>query len=188
MGDVGDTELHLLRDILPRCNIKELTHIEYSSEGRDLSPVTDDLWKRFYEQHFGEKNANTVINRMKQKKVVFKWRLLYEAKGKELDEAINRTVKKINAEIQHRKQWNLQIQSCSEDPLSEKKRGHGEASQNKTISFKVVRIQVPEMENQQRENTCFTSSFRGFSCEGKLCHLFISYNLWYSVTMVPRRH
>lgn len=126
MGDVGDTELHLLKDILPRCNIKELTHIEYSSEGRDLSPVTDDLWKRFYLRYFGEKNANTVINRMKQNKVVFKWRELYEAKEKELDEVINRTVKKINAEIQHRNQWNLQFQSCSEDPLSEKKRGHGE--------------------------------------------------------------
>ncbi|XP_065045779.1 uncharacterized protein LOC135677402 isoform X5 [Musa acuminata AAA Group] len=48
------------------------------------------------------------------------------AKEKELDEVINRTVKKINAEIQHRNQWNLQFQSCSEDPFSEKKRGHGE--------------------------------------------------------------
>ncbi|CAL9188205.1 unnamed protein product [Musa hybrid cultivar] len=128
MGDVGDTELHLLKDILPRCNIEELTHIEYSSEGRDLSPVTDDLWKRFYVRYFGEKNANTVINRMKQNKVVFKWRELYEAKEKELDEAINRMVQKINAETQHRKEWNRKFQSCSEDPLSKKKRGHGEGN------------------------------------------------------------
>ncbi|RRT46995.1 hypothetical protein B296_00017277 [Ensete ventricosum] len=41
-------------------------------------PMTDDLWKIFYEQHFGVESANTEINRMKQKKVVFKWRLLYE--------------------------------------------------------------------------------------------------------------
>lgn len=47
-------------------------------KGRDLSPVTDSLWKIFYEKEFGVQNAETVIKRMKQKKVVFKWRLLYE--------------------------------------------------------------------------------------------------------------
>ncbi|CAL9124150.1 unnamed protein product [Musa textilis] len=112
LGDVGDVELHLLRDILPRCNIKELTHIENSTEGRDLSPVTDDLWKRFYERHFGEKNANAAINRMKQKKVAFKWRLLYEEKEKELDEAIKRAAMKIGAEIRASKSYTYIFCAC----------------------------------------------------------------------------
>ncbi|CAL9765286.1 unnamed protein product [Musa acuminata subsp. burmannicoides] len=51
--------------------------------------------KRFYEQQFGVESANTVINRMKQKKVVSKWRLLYEAKQKEREEAKNRMAKKL---------------------------------------------------------------------------------------------
>lgn len=47
-------------------------------QGRDLSEVTDSLWKRFYERHFGEESVNLVSKRMKANKVVFKWRLLYE--------------------------------------------------------------------------------------------------------------
>lgn len=47
-------------------------------QGRDLSEVTDSLWKRFYERHFGEESLNLVSKRMKDNKVVFKWRLLYE--------------------------------------------------------------------------------------------------------------
>ena len=47
-------------------------------QGRDLSPVTDKLWKNFYELQFGAKSANLVIDRMKQKKVSFKWKKLYE--------------------------------------------------------------------------------------------------------------
>ncbi|RRT64965.1 hypothetical protein B296_00041431, partial [Ensete ventricosum] len=83
IGDVGEVDLYLLKDILPHCNIDQLTHIENSTEvshalGRDLTPVTDALWKRFYEQQFGVESANTVIKRMKQKKVVFKWRQLFE--------------------------------------------------------------------------------------------------------------
>ncbi|KAG6535196.1 hypothetical protein ZIOFF_000158 [Zingiber officinale] len=78
IGDVGEVDLHLLKDILTHCNIDQLTHIENSTKGRDLSPVTDDSWKRFYELQFGVESANTVIKRMKQKKMVFKWRLLYQ--------------------------------------------------------------------------------------------------------------
>ncbi|URE09208.1 RNA polymerase II transcription factor SIII (Elongin) subunit A [Musa troglodytarum] len=103
IGDVGDVDLHLLSDILPHCNIKELTHIENSTE-----------------------NANAAINRMKQKKVAFKWRLLYEEKEKELDEAIKRAAMKIGAEIRARRGGKRQIPSCSEDPPSKKKRGHPE--------------------------------------------------------------
>ncbi|WOL15503.1 transcription elongation factor B polypeptide 3 [Canna indica] len=125
MGDVGEVDLFLLKDILPHCNIDQLTHIENSTKGRDLSPVTDDLWKRFYEQQFGEESANTVIKRMKQKRVVYKWKLLYEAKMKEREEAQNKIAEKLKqsyAESQAKKQ-SRQIQICSKVPPSSSKRG-----------------------------------------------------------------
>ncbi|THU51903.1 hypothetical protein C4D60_Mb06t35980 [Musa balbisiana] len=89
------------------CMDTAIANLRYIEDGRDLSPVTDDWWKRFYEQQFGVESANTVINRMKQKKIVFKnWRnrrncdqqfreLLYEAKQKEREEAKNRMAKKL---------------------------------------------------------------------------------------------
>ncbi|KAJ8458299.1 hypothetical protein OPV22_031225 [Ensete ventricosum] len=126
IGDVGEVDLYLLKDILPHCNIDQLTHIENSTEGRDLTPVTDALWKRFYEQQFGVESANTVIKRMKQKKVVFKWRQLFEAKSKEREEAQNKMGEKLKqryAETQAKKQ-SRQIQICSKIPPSAGKRSY----------------------------------------------------------------
>lgn len=45
---------------------------------RDLSAVTDKLWKKFYEKEFGVNSTNLVCERMKDKKVSFEWKLLYE--------------------------------------------------------------------------------------------------------------
>lgn len=47
-------------------------------QGRDLSPVTDKLWKRFYEKQFGVKNTNLAIERMRVRKVSIRWMKLYE--------------------------------------------------------------------------------------------------------------
>lgn len=47
-------------------------------QDRDLSAVTDDLWKVFYERAFGADSASLVVKRMKQKNVSFKWSKLYE--------------------------------------------------------------------------------------------------------------
>ncbi|KAG9454524.1 hypothetical protein H6P81_007428 [Aristolochia fimbriata] len=81
MGDVGETDINLLKEILPHCTAEQLMHIENSSKGRDLSSVTDTLWKKFYEQHFGEESINLVLNEMKQQGVlVFKWKQVYEDK------------------------------------------------------------------------------------------------------------
>ena len=43
-----------------------------------MSEVTDKLWKKFYEKEFGVKSTNLVVERMKLKKVSFKWSKLYE--------------------------------------------------------------------------------------------------------------
>lgn len=47
-------------------------------QGSDLSPVTDKLWKMFFEKQFGTNSINEVIKRMREKRVSFKWMQLYE--------------------------------------------------------------------------------------------------------------
>ncbi|PKU85308.1 hypothetical protein MA16_Dca010467 [Dendrobium catenatum] len=90
VGDVSGVDLHLLKDILPHCTMDQLICIENSTQDVDLSPVTNDLWKRFYEQQFGEENMMLVVKRMKQKRVVFKWKKLYEVEllGYSLEEKV----------------------------------------------------------------------------------------------------
>nr|XP_016506950.1 PREDICTED: uncharacterized protein LOC107824664 isoform X2 [Nicotiana tabacum] len=64
-------------------------------EGRDLSPVTDKLWKRFYKIQFGEKSINQVVQDMKLRNGTFKWKQLYEAKLEELEETQQKLFKRI---------------------------------------------------------------------------------------------
>ncbi|KAA0054521.1 transcription elongation factor B polypeptide 3 isoform X2 [Cucumis melo var. makuwa] len=85
LGDVGETDIHLLERILPHCTVDQLMHVEKSSEGRDLTPVTDKLWKKFYERQFGKESTTTVIERMRQKRVAFRWIQLYEAKMQDIE-------------------------------------------------------------------------------------------------------
>nr|XP_016506946.1 PREDICTED: uncharacterized protein LOC107824664 isoform X1 [Nicotiana tabacum]XP_016506948.1 PREDICTED: uncharacterized protein LOC107824664 isoform X1 [Nicotiana tabacum]XP_016506949.1 PREDICTED: uncharacterized protein LOC107824664 isoform X1 [Nicotiana tabacum] len=95
LGDVGETEFHLLQRILPHCSLEQLMHVENLSQGRDLSPVTDKLWKRFYKIQFGEKSINQVVQDMKLRNGTFKWKQLYEAKLEELEETQQKLFKRI---------------------------------------------------------------------------------------------
>jgi hypothetical protein len=47
-------------------------------QGTDLSPVTDKLWKKFFEKQFGVDRTNEVIEIMSEKRVSFRWLQLYE--------------------------------------------------------------------------------------------------------------
>lgn len=113
LGDVGETDFHLLERILPHCTLDQVVHIEqctkarniflwipaplqlhssnhilfdciegfsytYLLQGRDLSPVTNQVWKTFFELDFGAHSVNVVVERMKKEKVKFPWRKLYE--------------------------------------------------------------------------------------------------------------
>ncbi|XP_021678527.2 elongin-A isoform X2 [Hevea brasiliensis] len=123
LGDVGETDLHLLDRILPHCTLDQLMHVEKST-GRDLSPVTDKLWKRFFERQFGEANTNLAIERMKRCKASFQWRDLYEAKlkvvAKEEDEAVARLRQSYKKE--DAKKQSKQIRLCTKVPPSGSKR------------------------------------------------------------------
>lgn len=125
IGDVGETDTHLLKHILPHCTVEQLAHIEKCSEGRDLSSVTDKLWKKFYALEFGAKSADVVVERMKKSNVLYQWRLLYEAKLKDMEnvekesfDRIKELYKKENARKQSR-----QVQICTKVPPSGSKRG-----------------------------------------------------------------
>ncbi|RYR27470.1 hypothetical protein Ahy_B01g051501 isoform C [Arachis hypogaea] len=128
LGNVGCVDLHLLERILPHCTVDQLMHVEKASEGADLSPVTDKLWKGFFEKQYGSNCSKEVMRRMREKKVSFKWKQLYEAKQKEIAEAekevsnrIRNLYKKEDAKKQSR-----QVQLCTKTPPSSKKRFWGD--------------------------------------------------------------
>lgn len=124
IGDVGEVETHLLQRILPHCSVDQLLHIEDSSEGRDLSSVTDELWKRFYEKQYGKESADLVVRRMRQKQVVFKWRQLYEAKDKEREAFQNKLGQKLKQRYQEEqdKKMSRQVKYIAKNPPSSNKR------------------------------------------------------------------
>lgn len=125
LGDVGETDFHLLERFLPHCTVEQLTHIEDSTEERDLSPVTDKLWKNFYMLQFGVKSTNIVVERMKEKRVSFSWRQLYEAKLKDVEEAQQKSFERIKQlyKKEDAKKQSRQVQLCTKVPPSSNKRG-----------------------------------------------------------------
>ncbi|KAL6191303.1 hypothetical protein ACLB2K_037694 [Fragaria x ananassa] len=73
LGDVSNMDLELIEQILPHCSKTQLIHIEKSTKDRDLSPVTDKLWKSFYEKEFGIESTESVSEIMKEWNLKFKW-------------------------------------------------------------------------------------------------------------------
>lgn len=124
LGNVGETDIYLLERILPHCSLEQLIHVENSTQERDLSQVTDRLWKRFYQIEFGEKSINQVVQRMKQRKVTFKWKQLYEAKSKEVEETQQRSFERIKELYQKEdaKRQSRQVRVCTKVPPSSNKR------------------------------------------------------------------
>lgn len=124
LGDVGETDLHLLDRILPHCTLEQLKQVEDSTEGRDLSPVTDKLWKKFYETEFGAKSANLVVERMKCKSVSFEWKQLYEAKLKDMEKAQQKSFDRIKQlyKKEDARKLSRQVQLCTKVPPSSNKR------------------------------------------------------------------
>ncbi|KAK0589425.1 hypothetical protein LWI29_014154 [Acer saccharum] len=155
LGDVGETDLHLLDRILPHCTFDQLMHVENSTKGRDLTPVTDKLWKKFYKKEFGEKSLNVVIERMKEKKVAFRWKQLYEAKVEDLNEAEKKTsdrLKKLYQKEDAKKQ-SRQTRLCSKVPPSSNRRsfgngpGYGLSGGKLMKKAKIDFLKCPEVKN-----------------------------------------
>ncbi|KAL3508999.1 hypothetical protein ACH5RR_028400 [Cinchona calisaya] len=126
LGNVGETDFHLLERILPHCTIDQLTHVEDSTVGRDLSPVTNELWKKFYERQFGADSVDVVVERMKQRKITFKWRQLYTAKLQEVEEKEMRLIDRMKQRYENEaaKKQTRQVQLCTKVPPSSCKRSY----------------------------------------------------------------
>uniref|UniRef100_A0A0D6R7K5 Elongin-A n=1 Tax=Araucaria cunninghamii TaxID=56994 RepID=A0A0D6R7K5_ARACU len=131
LGDVGETDSELLKVILAHCSEEQLMFIEDSTEGRDLSPVTDSLWMNIYERKFGEENVILVKRRMKQKGVIFKWRLLYQAKLEEQEKQQQKMLEKSLDRLKQRyakadqEKQSKQIQICTKVPPTKRNRNYG---------------------------------------------------------------
>lgn len=110
MGDKLRLEVFFAYDIsilnfLPHCNVDQLMHVEKCSKsiGRDVSIVTDKLWKKFQGReflpqlisHFQLSSANVVVQSMRERKVWLKWETLYEAILKETVEFENKVSDRI---------------------------------------------------------------------------------------------
>ncbi|KAK4275523.1 hypothetical protein QN277_018591 [Acacia crassicarpa] len=136
LGNVGETDAYLLERILPHCTLDQLMHVEKSTEGRDLSPITDKLWKRFFEKEFGTHCTSQVVKRMKDKRVSYKWIQLYEAKQKEVAEAEDKAVARLKQrykKLDDRKQ-SRQVMLCTKVPPSNKRKFWGNGGSSYDVS------------------------------------------------------
>ncbi|XP_050379756.1 uncharacterized protein LOC126797123 [Argentina anserina] len=82
LHDVGYLHFDFLNKVLPHCSKAQLIHIEESTKGVDLTPITNNLWKNFFEKEFGFKATQEAIKNPNPK-----WSELYQAKLKRLEEA-----------------------------------------------------------------------------------------------------
>ena len=119
LGDVGQTDLNFLEHILPHCTVDQLMHIENCSKGRDLTPITNKLWKTFYEKKFGMDGVNCVLDRMKPKES-FRWKQMYELKMKELEEKAVGIEKRYiqNCRNEKARKQSRQVKICEISPSS----------------------------------------------------------------------
>jgi len=152
LGSVDGIEMELLKRILPHCTLEQLTRIENRTE-MDLSPVTDSLWKRFYQREFGEEHTNMVIKRMKESggRARYTWRELFKAKTEKQKEVEDKMLEKIAKKFQAEKaeKQSKQIKLCTKVPPSSKRSffgGSGPSSLSnsnyKSPILKKARIEV----------------------------------------------
>ncbi|XP_010525255.1 PREDICTED: elongin-A-like isoform X2 [Tarenaya hassleriana] len=123
IGYVGGIDFQLLDQILPHCTVEQLMHVEDCTEDTDLSPITNKLWKRFYEKQFGYEKMKIVIERMKQNRVTFKWRHLYEAKLKDVEQDEKRAADRLKQLYDNEvaKKQNRKTKLCAKVPPSGKR-------------------------------------------------------------------
>eukprot|EP00850_Spirogloea_muscicola_P008512 SM000045S16257 [mRNA] locus=s45:530138:531920:+ [translate_table: standard] len=124
IGDVGDTDAALLAAILVHCTADQLAAIEDATAGRDLSPVTNELWRHCYRRRFGADAAQRVAERMQRRGVFFRWRTLHDAKIKEQEESQRQCASRLRElylEAENYKQ-SRRIQLCTLRPPGTRKR------------------------------------------------------------------
>jgi len=127
LGDVGETDISLLKRILPHCNADQLMHIETSTTGRDLSPITDELWRKCYARKFGNDAVDMVKERMANRNCKFKWKQLYQAKLREQEEVQKKGVNRLRElyKEQDTQKQSRKLKPCDVKPPESKRRKSG---------------------------------------------------------------
>lgn len=100
LGDVGGMSELRLRKILPHASTEHLLHIETCSKGRDLTSITDPLWRIHFARRFGERNAKMCEKQMPQGGPPHTWRSLYEEKVAEQEKLQEEGVERLR-ELYH---------------------------------------------------------------------------------------
>ncbi|CAA7055830.1 unnamed protein product [Microthlaspi erraticum] len=118
IGYVGGVDFHLLDQIMQHCTLEQLMHIEDCTQDTDLSPVTNKYWKRFCVKQFGPKAdaLNVIVDED------FKWRELYEAKLKEVEEDEKLVIDKLKEryKAEDERKQSRQTKLCSKTPPMKK--------------------------------------------------------------------
>ncbi|TVU42974.1 hypothetical protein EJB05_09401 [Eragrostis curvula] len=151
VGSVDGVEMELLKRILPHCTLEQLTRIESRTQ-MDLSPITDPLWKRFYQRQFGEDHTNGVIMKMKARPDKhYKWKDLFRVKNEKQQEMEDMMVERFTKKFQAEKaeKQSKQIKLCTKVPPSSKRSFFGGSgpsnlsnSNYKSSILKKARIEV----------------------------------------------
>ena len=84
-GDVGSYHPDFLEKLLPHCSKDQLAHIERCTTKVDLTPITNKLWKTFFQRDFGGRATDEIMQEMKNV-VDFNWSEAYEAKSKRVEQ------------------------------------------------------------------------------------------------------
>nr|XP_011470590.1 PREDICTED: uncharacterized protein LOC105353271 [Fragaria vesca subsp. vesca] len=124
-GNVKGYDFWFLDQVLPHCNKNQLAHIENSTKGVDLTPITDKLWKNFFKRDFGDRALDETMEKMKMKKVSFRWSELYQAKSRSLEKKekeVGERLKKMYEKEDARKQ-SRQVKVLDKVPPSNKRIG-----------------------------------------------------------------
>uniref|UniRef100_A0A1J3CUE4 Transcription elongation factor B polypeptide 3 n=1 Tax=Noccaea caerulescens TaxID=107243 RepID=A0A1J3CUE4_NOCCA len=118
IGYVGGVDFHLLDQILQHCTLEQLMHIEDSTQDTDIIPVTNKYWKRFCVKQFGRDAdaLNVIVDED------FKWRELYEAKLKEVEEDEKLAIDNLKQryKVEDARKQSRQTKLCSKTPPMKK--------------------------------------------------------------------
>ncbi|KAM1341492.1 hypothetical protein ACFX2F_005936 [Malus domestica] len=80
--------------------VEQLRCVEKSTRGRDLSPVTDKLWRNFYVEEFGASRADQAVENTKKSNAAFKWKELYETKLEEVNKKEKKAAERLKSRYQ----------------------------------------------------------------------------------------
>eukprot|EP00270_Netrium_digitus_P015431 TRINITY_DN5409_c0_g1_i2.p1 TRINITY_DN5409_c0_g1~~TRINITY_DN5409_c0_g1_i2.p1 ORF type:complete len:205 (-),score=33.70 TRINITY_DN5409_c0_g1_i2:93-707(-) len=126
IADVGDVDGELLKRVLSHCNAEQLQRIEDSTiiNGRDLTPITDSLWKGIYTRKYGVANVYRLIAKMKTVNMRCTWRELLRAKALAEEETQQRCVDRLKQLYQEadKKKQSRRVQVCEVLPPQGRKR------------------------------------------------------------------